>query len=206
MYRSFRSATRTVSSTRLLHSSPRCLDTVQTNPAPSKSGGSSTGKEGAGPGGEPVLSGRLREATSLLRGCITKAAGDSAISIRKRADRFTVVTQTLFSELGGQLNRATGYEEIELLKKKVQEQGVSFSQVFQFVSTHVDLPSKFVLTRVQDKRCSWDGANRETGLRGSRDQAVQLPTRSQRASPTKAHMDRCRRWEIHYACPRGPFV
>ena len=85
------------------------------------------------PDGRPVLSERFREAASLLRGCITKATGDTAINIRKRADGFTAVTQVLFSELGGQLNRATGYEEIELLKKKVDEQGM-FSLTQPFVS------------------------------------------------------------------------
>ena len=81
-------------------------------------------KDSARPDG-PVLSERLQEATSLLRGYITKAAGDTAINVRKRADGFTAVTQALFSELGGQLNRATGYEDIELLKKKVEAQGTS---------------------------------------------------------------------------------
>lgn len=72
-----------------------------------------------------MLSDRLREATSLFRGCITGATGGAAINIRKRADEFTAVTQVLFSKLGGHLNRATGYEEIELLKKKVEAQGMS---------------------------------------------------------------------------------
>jgi hypothetical protein len=95
------------------------------------------------PDPEPVLSERLREATSLLRGYITKATGDTAIGIRKRADGFTAITQVLFSELGGQLNRATGYEEIELLKRKVEAQGMfSLTQLFLFVLAHVNLPSQ----------------------------------------------------------------
>ena len=125
MYRSSRSVTRTVSSNRLFHSSPRCLNTSQPHSTPSKPDKPSKERDNARANGEPVLSERVREATSLLRGYITKAGGDTAINIRKRADGFTAVTQTLFSELGGQLNRATGYEEIELLKKKVEAQGTT---------------------------------------------------------------------------------
>jgi hypothetical protein len=123
MYRSSRSVTRTFSSSRLFHSSPLCLNTAQHQPTPAKPAGPSESKDSARPDGQPVLSEKLQEAASLFRGYITKATGDTAVNIRKRADGFTAVTQVLFSELGGQLNRATGYEDIELLKKKVGEQG-----------------------------------------------------------------------------------
>ena len=85
-----------------------------------------------------ALSERLQKATALLRSHITKATGNTAISIRKRADGFTAVTQALFSELGGQLNRATGYENIELLKKKVESQGMSQPTV----SSRINSPSQ----------------------------------------------------------------
>ena len=142
MYRSSRSVTRTVSSSRLFHSSPLCLNTVQPRPAPAKPAGPSERNDNARPDGRPDLSERLREASSLLRGYIAKTTGDTAINIRKRADGFTAVTQILFSELGGQLNRATGYEDIELLKKRVEEQGMySPSQPFASAVLHVNLPS-----------------------------------------------------------------
>jgi len=100
-------------------------------------------KDGAQPDGQFAFSERLQEATSQLRGYITKAAGDTAINVRKRADGFTAVTQALFSELGGQLNRATGYEDIELLKKKVETQGTSSpTHPFLSVALHVNLPSQ----------------------------------------------------------------
>lgn len=136
MYRSSRSVTRTVSSSRLFHSSLPCLDTAQPQPTSAKPTEPPERKDNTRPDGQPVLSERLREATALLRGYITKATGDTAIDIRKRADGFTAVTQALFSELGGQLNRATGYEDIELLKKKVEEQGV-YSPPRPFVSVGV---------------------------------------------------------------------
>lgn len=124
MYRSSRSVARTVPSGRLFHSSPRFLNTAKPNPAPPNPGESSERRDSLRPDREPPLPERLREATSLLQGYISKTTGDAAINIRKRADGFTAVTQVLFSELGGHLNRATGYEEIELLKKKVETQGM----------------------------------------------------------------------------------
>ena len=145
MYRSSRSVTRTVFPSRLFHSSPLCLNTAQSRPTP-KPVEPSERSDSAPPDGDPVLSERLREATSLLRGYITRATGDTAIGIRKRADGFTAVTQALFSELGGQLNRATGYGEIELLKKKVEEQGVfSLTRSFISVELHVNLPSRICI-------------------------------------------------------------
>ncbi|KAH7926449.1 mitochondrial distribution and morphology family 33, partial [Leucogyrophana mollusca] len=42
--------------------------------------------------------------------------------VRNRADEFTVKTSSTFSQLGSHLNRVTGYEEIEVLKKQVVEQ------------------------------------------------------------------------------------
>jgi len=48
----------------------------------------------------------------------------ATIGLRNRADDFTANTKTTFSQLGSQLNRVTGYEEIEALKRGVVEQGV----------------------------------------------------------------------------------
>jgi len=48
----------------------------------------------------------------------------ATIALRNRADDFTASTKTTFSQLGSQLNRVTGYEEIEALKRGVVEQGV----------------------------------------------------------------------------------
>ena len=50
----------------------------------------------------------------------------TAIVLRNRADDFTATTKTTFSQLGSELNRVTGYEEIEALKRKVVEQGRTF--------------------------------------------------------------------------------
>ncbi|KZT28873.1 hypothetical protein NEOLEDRAFT_1145623 [Neolentinus lepideus HHB14362 ss-1] len=47
---------------------------------------------------------------------------NSAIAIRKRADEFTASALSTFAQLGGHLNRVTGYDEIEALKGRVVEQ------------------------------------------------------------------------------------
>ena len=49
----------------------------------------------------------------------------AAIGMRFRADDFTAKSRATFSQLGAQLNKVTGYEEIEALKRGVVEQGVS---------------------------------------------------------------------------------
>ena len=51
----------------------------------------------------------------------------ATIALRNRADDFTASTKTTFSQLGSQLNRVTGYEEIEALKRGVVEQGAFVS-------------------------------------------------------------------------------
>ncbi|KAK2459651.1 hypothetical protein APHAL10511_008296 [Amanita phalloides] len=46
----------------------------------------------------------------------------TAIVIRNRTDDFTARSRTTFSQLGAHLNKVTGYEEIEALKRQVVEQ------------------------------------------------------------------------------------
>ncbi|KAF7299355.1 NADPH--cytochrome P450 reductase [Mycena indigotica] len=47
---------------------------------------------------------------------------NTAIAVRTRADEFSSSTRTTLSQLGLHLNRITGYEEIEALKRRVVEQ------------------------------------------------------------------------------------
>jgi sensitive to high expression protein 9 len=61
----------------------------------------------------------------------------SAAAVRRRADDFTAKTASTFSQLGSHLNRVTGYEEIEVLKRRVVEQGVCASQWLER-SLHID--------------------------------------------------------------------
>jgi sensitive to high expression protein 9 len=57
-----------------------------------------------------------------LRGWSQQAAG----SVKKHAGSLVVAAQSTMSQLGSQLNKMTGYEEIETLKKRVVEQGILF--------------------------------------------------------------------------------
>lgn len=47
----------------------------------------------------------------------------AAIAIRERADRYTATAATTFAQLGRELNKVTGYGEIESLKRQVADQG-----------------------------------------------------------------------------------
>ena len=51
-------------------------------------------------------------------------SGQAAITVRNRADDFTANTKTTLSQLGLHLNKVTGYEAIEALKRDVVNQGV----------------------------------------------------------------------------------
>ncbi|KAK0487636.1 Mdm33 family-domain-containing protein [Armillaria novae-zelandiae] len=44
----------------------------------------------------------------------------AAITLRTKADDFTETTKSTFSQLGAQLNKVTGYEEIEVLKRQAR--------------------------------------------------------------------------------------
>lgn len=48
---------------------------------------------------------------------------DAAIAVRERADRYTASAAVTFAQLGRELNKVTGYEQIEKLKREVTEQG-----------------------------------------------------------------------------------
>jgi sensitive to high expression protein 9, mitochondrial len=61
--------------------------------------------------------------TEVVKQRIREWAEQGAIVLRDRADGFTATTKATFSQLGSELNRVTGYEEIEALKRKVVEQG-----------------------------------------------------------------------------------
>ncbi|KAH6912899.1 sensitive to high expression protein 9 [Coprinopsis sp. MPI-PUGE-AT-0042] len=55
----------------------------------------------------------------------------TAVAVRTRADGFTAETKTTFSQLGQHLNKVTGYEEIEALKRDVVEQENRINQARQ---------------------------------------------------------------------------
>ena len=72
----------------------------------------------------------------IVKQRIREWAEQGAIVLRNRADGFTATTKATFSQLGSELNRVTGYEEIEALKRKVVEQGRT---LFYFVVIHYSM-------------------------------------------------------------------
>ena len=47
----------------------------------------------------------------------------AAVAFQKHSDTLALTTKSVFSQLGSQLNKVSGYEEIEALKQRVKEQG-----------------------------------------------------------------------------------
>lgn len=62
-----------------------------------------------------------------LRARFRDLSWQSISAVRQRTDEFTVNTAKSFSQLGAHLNKVTGYEEIESLKRRVIEQGALLS-------------------------------------------------------------------------------
>ena len=56
----------------------------------------------------------------------------AAITLRVKADDFTASTKTTFSQLGSELNRVTGYDEIEVLKRGIVEQGIFLKKILHY--------------------------------------------------------------------------
>ena len=110
----FRSLPRTVSTVRNFHGSSYWSN-IPTQPSGPQSLDQS----------KSVSSTEFTSHANRFKGYLREWSGNGAIAIRKRAEGFTASTETLFSQLGSQLNRATGYEDIELLKRNVVEQGES---------------------------------------------------------------------------------
>jgi len=56
-------------------------------------------------------------------GLITKYIHQWSMALQHRADNLALARGLVFSRLGSHINRVSGYEEIEALKKNVVEQG-----------------------------------------------------------------------------------
>jgi len=77
----------------------------------------------------------------LLKQRIREWSDQAAITVRTRADDFSATTKTTFSQLGTHLNRVTGYEEIEALKRQVVDQGM-----YVYVAVQPEIPHLYVTT------------------------------------------------------------
>jgi len=63
----------------------------------------------------------------ILQGRMREWSGVAAMNLRRRVDVYSGRATTTFFQLAQHLNRATGYDAIDLLKRRVVEQGVSAS-------------------------------------------------------------------------------
>lgn len=70
----------------------------------------------------------------LVKKRIREWTEQATIALRNRADDFTDSAKVTFSQLGSQLNRVTGYEEIEALKRGVVEQGMQGYLISTFIA------------------------------------------------------------------------
>ena len=80
------------------------------------------------PRGESQAGGSGTNADQLdeVKARVKEWSHDAVQSMRQRGDEFTARVARTFAQLGSELNRVTGYGEIEALKRKVVEQGASF--------------------------------------------------------------------------------
>jgi hypothetical protein len=70
---------------------------------------------------------------ALVSKCIRQWREQAAMALKNRSHILVEATGIAFSRLGSQLNRLSGYEEIEAHKKKVIDQGTcEFPQFMQF--------------------------------------------------------------------------
>ena len=65
--------------------------------------------------------GGIENAQSIIR----RWSEQNSIAFRQRTDNLTARLATSFSRLGGEINKVTGYDEIEALKRQVVAQGTS---------------------------------------------------------------------------------
>ncbi|KAL0066184.1 sensitivity to high expression protein she9 [Marasmius tenuissimus] len=74
---------------------------------------------------------------------------EAAINFRQKADGFTGTTKTTFSQLGAELNKVTGYDEIEALKREVVARGVCATEIPALSRLTIYIPLE---ARIQEVR------------------------------------------------------
>ena len=92
----------------------------KSHPKATQNGSSVSTSLDAGPTGTSREE-QLENVKKLIRDWSEK----TSYQIRTQADAYTVKAVKTFSQLGAELNKVTGYEEIESLKKRVVAQGMS---------------------------------------------------------------------------------
>ncbi|KAI0785223.1 mitochondrial distribution and morphology family 33, partial [Abortiporus biennis] len=87
-----------------------------------------------------------------LKDSLRTWAENMTVLIRKRADQYTVGAAHTFAQLGKELNKATGYGEIDLLKKRVVEQEEKINAARQAAKRAKEEYDKAVHQRANSQR------------------------------------------------------
>jgi hypothetical protein len=111
--------------------------------------------------------GGIEHAQSVIRRWTER----NSIAFRQHTDSLIPRMAISFTRLGGEINRVTGYDEIETLKRQVVSQGTSGYTSTQPMETQIHRGSHFWLKEGRT-RC-------ESGLRGGRAETLRLAARGQ---------------------------
>ncbi|KAI0335825.1 mitochondrial distribution and morphology family 33, partial [Cubamyces sp. BRFM 1775] len=79
-------------------------------------------------------------------------AHEAVRRMRTRGDQFTVNVARTFAQLGSELNRVTGYEEIEALKRRVVEQEARINNAREAARQAKEAYDHAVLSRAKSQR------------------------------------------------------
>ncbi|KAI0657351.1 Mdm33 family-domain-containing protein [Cubamyces menziesii] len=79
-------------------------------------------------------------------------AHEAVRRMRTRGDQFTVNVARTFAQLGSELNRVTGYEEIEALKRRVVEQEARINNAREAARQAKEAYDQAVLSRAKSQR------------------------------------------------------
>ena len=113
--------------------------------------------------------GGIENAQSIIR----RWSEQKSIAFRQRTDNLTARLATSFTRLGGEINKVTGYDEIEALKRQVVSQGTSGSTL----STQRIWRLRYIRG---SHFCLKEGRTRcESVLRRSRAETLRLAARGQ---------------------------
>jgi hypothetical protein len=102
------------------------------------------------------VGGGIEHAQSIIR----RWSEQNSIAFRQRADSLVARIATSFTRLGGEINKVSGYDEIEALKRQVVSQGTSGSTLSaQCMTTQIHRGSHF---RLKEGRTRCEGVLRRS--------------------------------------------
>ncbi|KAH9933138.1 Mdm33 family-domain-containing protein [Epithele typhae] len=98
------------------------------------------------------MAGTTREQLNKLQSQLDAWRVDTLREMRTQGDAFTTRVARTFAKFGKELNRVTGYEEIELLKRRVVEQELRIGEAREAARAAKEAYSTAVLQRADSQR------------------------------------------------------